>query len=33
VADHLDTVALVRLITGGPPPGMPALLVSLDHAR
>jgi adenosylcobyric acid synthase len=29
VADHLDTVALSRLITGGPPPGMPSLLVSL----
>ena len=26
-------VALSRLITGGPPPGMPALLVSLDHGR
>ncbi len=31
VADHLDTTALSRLITGGPPPGMPSLLVSLHH--
>jgi len=31
VADHLDTAALGRLITGGPPPGLPSLLVSLDH--
>jgi adenosylcobyric acid synthase len=31
VADHLDTAALSRLITGGPPPGMPSLLVSLQH--
>ena len=31
VADHLDTGALVRLITGGPPPGLPSLLVSLHH--
>jgi adenosylcobyric acid synthase len=29
VADHLDTAALSRLITGGPPPGLPSLLVSL----
>jgi adenosylcobyric acid synthase len=33
VADHLDTAALSRLITGGPPPGMPSLLVSLHHGR
>jgi adenosylcobyric acid synthase len=31
VADHLDTGALSRLIAGGPPAGMPSLLVSLDH--
>jgi adenosylcobyric acid synthase len=31
VAEHLDTAALSRLITGGPPPGMPSLLVSLQH--
>ena len=31
VADHLDTAALGRLITGGPPPGMPSVLVSLNH--
>jgi adenosylcobyric acid synthase len=33
VADHLDTEALSRLISGGPPPGMPSLLVSLNHDR
>ena len=33
VADHLDTGALSRLIAGGPPPGMPSLLVSLNHDR
>ena len=33
VADHLDTAALSRLIEGGPPPGMPSLLVSLHHDR
>jgi adenosylcobyric acid synthase len=31
VADHLDTAALSRLISGGPPPGLPSLLVSLRH--
>jgi adenosylcobyric acid synthase len=33
VADHLDTEALSRLISGGPPPGLPSLLVSLNHDR
>jgi cobyric acid synthase len=33
VAEYLDTAALSRLITGGPPPGLPSLLVSLDHDR
>jgi adenosylcobyric acid synthase len=33
VADHLDTGALSRLISDGPPPGMPSLLVSLSHDR
>jgi adenosylcobyric acid synthase len=33
VADHLDTAALSLLITGGPPPGMPSVLVSLTHDR
>jgi adenosylcobyric acid synthase len=33
VADHLDTAALSRLISGGPPPGLPSLLVSLNHDR
>jgi len=33
VADHLDTAALSRLIADGPPPGMPSLLVSLNHDR
>jgi adenosylcobyric acid synthase len=31
VADHLEVAALSRLITGGPPPGMPSVLVSLCH--
>ena len=31
VADHLEVAALSRLITGGPPPGMPSVLVSLRH--
>jgi adenosylcobyric acid synthase len=33
VAGHLDTAALSRLITGGPPPGLPSVLVSLHHDR
>jgi adenosylcobyric acid synthase len=33
VADHMDTAALSALITGGAPPGMPSLLVSLNHDR
>jgi adenosylcobyric acid synthase len=33
VADHLDTEALSRLISGGPPPGLPSLLVSLNQDR
>ena len=33
VAQHLDTTALSRLIEHGPPPGMPSLLVSLNHDR
>ncbi len=33
VACHLDTAALGRLIEHGPPPGLPALLASLDHGR
>jgi adenosylcobyric acid synthase len=33
VADHLDTAALSRLITGGPPAGLPSLLVSLHQDR
>jgi len=33
VAEHLDTAALSRLIEHGPPPGMPSLLVSLNHDR
>ena len=33
VAHHLDTAALSRLIADGPPPGMPSLLVSLNHDR
>jgi adenosylcobyric acid synthase len=31
VADHLDTAALTSLITGGPPPGLPSLLLSLTE--
>ena len=31
VADHLDTAALSGLISGGPPTGMPSLVVSLRH--
>jgi adenosylcobyric acid synthase len=33
VAGHLDTAALSRLITGGAPPGMPSLLVTLSRDR
>jgi adenosylcobyric acid synthase len=33
VAGHLDTAALTELITGGPPAGMPTLVVSLEHGR
>jgi len=33
VAGHLDTTALTSLIAGGPPPGMPSLLFSLNHDR
>jgi adenosylcobyric acid synthase len=33
VAEHLDTAALSRLITGGAPPGMPSLLVALSRDR
>jgi adenosylcobyric acid synthase len=33
VASHLDTAALTELITGGPPAGMPTLVVSLEHGR
>jgi adenosylcobyric acid synthase len=33
VAEHLDTAALSRLIADGPPPGMPSLVVSLNHDR
>jgi adenosylcobyric acid synthase len=33
VAGHLDTAALSGLITGGPPPGLPSLLVSLNRDR
>jgi adenosylcobyric acid synthase len=33
VADHLDTAALTELIAGGPPRGMPSLLVSLNQGR
>jgi adenosylcobyric acid synthase len=33
VAEHLDTAALSRLITGGAPPGMPSLLVTLSRDR
>jgi adenosylcobyric acid synthase len=31
VAEHLDLSALTRLITGGPPPGRPSVVVSLSH--
>jgi adenosylcobyric acid synthase len=31
VADHLDAAALTALITGGAPPGMPSLLLSLTQ--
>ena len=30
---HLDTAALSRLIEGGPVPGLPALVTSLNHDR
>jgi adenosylcobyric acid synthase len=33
VAAHLDTAALSRLISGGPVPGLPALVTSLNHDR
>jgi adenosylcobyric acid synthase len=33
VAAHLDTAALSRLIEGGPVPGLPALVTSLNHDR
>jgi adenosylcobyric acid synthase len=33
VAGHLEVAALVRLITDGPPKGLPRLLASLDHGR
>jgi len=33
VAGHLDTAALGRLIEGGPVPGLPALVTSLNHYR
>ena len=33
VTAHLDTAALSRLIEGGPVPGMPALVTSLNHDR
>ncbi len=33
VAGHLDTAALGRLIQDGPPPGLPALVASLDRDR
>jgi adenosylcobyric acid synthase len=33
VADHLDTAGLTGLIENGPPPGLPSVLASLDHAR
>ena len=33
VAAHLDTAALTRLIEGGPVPGLPALVASLNHDR
>ena len=33
VAEHLDTAALARLITHGPPPGMPRLSSTLSPRR
>jgi adenosylcobyric acid synthase len=33
VARHLDTAALGRLIAGGPVPGMPSLMASLNRDR
>ena len=33
VTAHLDTAALTRLIEGGPVPGLPALVTSLNHDR
>jgi len=33
VAEHLDTAALIRLITGGPPAGLPPVVVSLGDGR
>ncbi|HEV2537124.1 MAG TPA: cobyric acid synthase [Streptosporangiaceae bacterium] len=33
VAEHLDTGALSRLIEDGAPPGLPALVTSLNHDR
>ena len=33
VAEHLDTVALTQLITGGPPRGQPSVLASLRGRR
>jgi adenosylcobyric acid synthase len=33
VAAHLDTAGLSRLIEGGPVPGLPALVTSLNHDR
>jgi adenosylcobyric acid synthase len=33
VAEHLDTGALSRLIEDGAPPGLPALVTSLNHYR
>ena len=33
VTAHLDTAALSRLIEGGPVPGLPTLVTSLNHDR
>ena len=33
VAGHLDTAALSQLISGGPVPGLPVLMTSLNHHR
>ena len=33
VAGHLDTAALSQLISGGPVPGLPVLMTSLNHDR